>query len=170
MVSCDADASGITWPKKVMLHLILIILWEQMQLFLWQCHPNHKGFKWPKNLCCTSFWLSWMSQCSSAIDDAIDITRCWCWCQWHQITKTVVLHLKLSILVQQMEWCHWWHCWHHMTLIPISMALLDLKHYIVDSFKHLDQMNIVIWCRFLILLIKSWSKLVISGTEHLVAL
>ena len=28
----------------------------------------------------------------------------------------------------------------------------------------------IIWCRFLILLIKSWSKLVISGTEHLVEL
>ena len=33
---------------------------------------------------------------SCAIDNAIGVT--WCWCQWHHITKKVMLHLTWSML------------------------------------------------------------------------
>ena len=41
--------------------------------------------------------------------------------------------------------------------------------YIEWDFQKENRLSII-WCRFLFLLIKSWSKLVISGTEHLVEL
>ena len=42
---------------------------------------------WPKNQCCTSFWLPWLNKCSGAFDDAIGIPWWQCWCQWHYMTK-----------------------------------------------------------------------------------
>ena len=51
-----------------------------------------------KKLCCTSFQLSWLNKYSGAIDDAIDITWCWCQCKWQHMAKQVMLHLLLITL------------------------------------------------------------------------
>ena len=57
------------------------------------------GIIWPKMLCCIWFQLSWCMVCSFAIDDAVGITWQQCQCQWHNMTKKVMLCLiKLS-------WC-----------------------------------------------------------------
>ena len=88
MASGDAitAASGITLLKSPVLphfvHPDLIMQWWHLQ-----CHWYHviaklvpMTSKTEEKSCCTSFWLSWQSSCSSAIDDAICIIWCWCWC------------------------------------------------------------------------------------------
>ena len=48
---------------------------------------------WSKLLFCISFWSK---EGNGAIDDAINIMLCKCWCQWHHMTREVMLHLILT--------------------------------------------------------------------------
>ena len=50
-----------------------------------------------KKLCYTSFWSPWPKECSCAIGNAIGIL----WCQWHQMTKKVMLHLSFIVLTKE---------------------------------------------------------------------
>ena len=128
----DADASGITWPKRSCSspfdHLDLTDGMVPLMTLLETCDSDISinGFPWPKELCCTSFYLSWLNKCSGAINDAIHITWWWCWCQLHHETKKSFC-ISFWFLTQQMELCHWWHCWHHLTLTPASWPYMTKK-------------------------------------------
>ena len=91
----DTTANGVN-VQKVILYLILIVFTYGIQWYLF----NTISIMWcqQKCQCCTTFWLSWLKKCSSAIGEAIDITWYWCWCQWHHMTKKVILYLILIIL------------------------------------------------------------------------
>ena len=54
-----------------------------------------------------SFQLSWLKECSGAIDNAIGVIWCKCFCQWCYMTKRVMVYLILIILTYRMEWSHW---------------------------------------------------------------
>ena len=66
-----------------------------MQLCHWVSSVSHdanastKSNTWPHKSCYTSFQLSLLKKCSAAINNAVGITRCWCWSQWHHMTKNL---------------------------------------------------------------------------------
>ena len=91
-----------------------------------------------KMSCCNPFWSSWSKECNGAIADVVHII--WCWCQWHQMTKShatpyfnclnmrnaVIPLLKLLASYDSAIGItlSWHHCqYHHMT--PMPMALCD---------------------------------------------
>ena len=99
--------------QKVMLHLMSMVLSEEIHWCCWWCHqwymmPTQVTMGWHgqkshvalhgitwcqwyhlmKNSCFTSFWLSWLIKCSGSIDNVIGITCCWWWWQWQHMTKT----------------------------------------------------------------------------------
>ena len=106
---------------------------------------------WPKQSCCTSFQASWPKKCNVAIDDAISIMCCWCWCQWHHMTKSHVVpyfeHLDIrNAMVPFMmplasydtsvsangttwpttSWCTLFHCLDiRNAAVPVTMALVS---------------------------------------------
>ena len=66
--------SDITWPKKSCCTILIVLPWQMQQCYWW-CHLNHMMTKVVpmvsnKKSCFTSFWLSWLNECSEAIDDA----------------------------------------------------------------------------------------------------
>ena len=91
--------------KTVMVHLILIILTWGIELYHWQCHQHHK-MPMPvpvvshdqKKSYGTSWWSSWPQECDGVIDV---VSNMWCWCPkwWHHMTKGVMLHLILIVLI-----------------------------------------------------------------------
>ena len=114
LVSHDTN-SGTTWcwqwyhwcqmTKESHFHLIMIILTLGLHWFHWEHHWHHimlSQCQWchmTKRTCCTSFQSAWPKDCSGASGDAADITWHWCWCQWHQMTNKIILHLISVILI-----------------------------------------------------------------------
>ena len=95
---------------------------------------------WPKKLCCTLFRFSWLNEHSGAIyiltipltsHDADASAR-------QQMTEKVKLHLILSILNLQMQWCYLW-C-HQYHVMP-TQAWHDQKIHVAPYFLNLDLTN-----------------------------
>ena len=130
---------------------------------------------------------------SCAIDD--DTYDMWSW--WHYSTKKSTGHLILITLTSGFEWCHECCCWpptvpaltlmaSHDQKIKWWRFLILLLYVELRSIRFLAKKCYLlwftsfclpyrnassglpgIWCRFLILLIESWSKLVFSRTKEL---
>ena len=154
-ITCDdAGANGITWPKilcsspfdhfdltSVMVPLMTLLTWCDTD-------TNTNVITWQKELCCTIFWLSWLSKCSGAFDGTIGIA--WCWCQWHHMTKKSCCIFFLIIFIFQMEWCHWWHCWHHGITWPQTFFYTLLNHLWPNEYSGAVDSGISIiwyWCQ-----------------------
>ena len=94
--------------------------------------------RWPKKSCYISFWSSWTTICSGAIDDAISVM----WCQhWYNITKEVMLHLVSIILTMQTKYCP---CQCHQCHVLLALALMasqNPKSHVIPSFNCLHLMN-----------------------------
>ena len=99
---------------------------------------------WPKRLFYTSFKLSWLKECSGAIDCVLGTTWCWHWCQWHQMIKKVILHLSLIVLTWEIQWFHWWSYHQHVVLTLVLMAYHDQWSPVAPHFSFLDLRNAVV--------------------------
>ena len=74
-----------------------------------------------------TFQSSWPKECNGAIYNAIGFMCCWCWCQWHHMTKKVMLHLILVILTWGNQWGHLWCYQHQVLLTMVPMVSTDQK-------------------------------------------
>ena len=107
LASCDSSTNGVMWPKKyVEPHFNCLDLmnrmchyWSHWQYLTWVSMPvvSHD-----KKVMCTSFQLSWPTECNGAIIDAFIVTWYWCQCQWHHMTKKSCCTSFLSS--QPKEW------------------------------------------------------------------
>ena len=111
-----SDAFSIKWQghsnqwhymtKNVILHLtdhldirnVMVLLTIPSASCDADADADTNDVTWPKKSCCTLFWSSWPKDCNGAINNALCITCCWCQCQWHHITKEIMLHLTSIIL------------------------------------------------------------------------
>ena len=80
--------------QKVMLHFILIFLTTNAVvsfMMLSGSWDSDSGVTWPES-CYTSFLINVDLKCIDTIN-MISVTWCCQLCQWHQMTKKVMLHL-----------------------------------------------------------------------------
>ena len=101
------DTIGMMWhwcqhqwhylTKRIMLHLILIILTEEMHWCCWCCQWNDMT----KKSHCISFWSSWHNRWNGAIDDTVG--NMWHLHQHHGITWPKKLYY---LLFQYSSWAN----------------------------------------------------------------
>ena len=102
------------------------------------------GVTWLNKSCCALFQSSWSKECISAIDDTTGIA--WCWWQWHDMTKKVMLHLILIVLTKGMQWCHWQSCWHHVT--PVAMPVVSHDQKVMLHLVSIVWTYVMQWCHW----------------------
>ena len=67
-------------------------------------------------------------------------TMC-CWCQWHHMTREIMLNLTSIILTLVMQWCFYWY-----VLMPVSVLMVshDPKGHVPSHFSCLDLRNTMV--------------------------
>ena len=116
-----------------------------MQWYDWWCYQHHvmhsstNSIIWPKKSCCTSVWLSWPKKWVVLL--ILPFSMRWHLCQWHHMTKKVILHLICIVLSWQMQLFHWWSYQHHVMLLVAPMASHDQESPIALHFNWLDLRN-----------------------------
>ena len=139
----DASANSIKWPKcQVTLHFYCLYLWNAtVPLASCSVNTSANGITWKRSHVAPHF------DCFDLVNEMVVFTMpvASCdvkqQCQWHHMTKKLMLHLILIILIIQMQLCHWQYHQHNMIQMPAPNASHNQKVMLLLFCEHLDLNN-----------------------------